>query len=56
MIFRGCSIHNQLFDDSINNNDNNNSVSNDTYLAQSILNLPFIQQREVSTPSKKISQ
>jgi len=53
MIFRGCSIHNQLFDDSINNNDNNNSVSNDTYLAQSILNLPFIQQREVSTPSKK---
>ena len=53
MIFKGCSIHNQLFDDSIGNNDNNNSISNDTYLAQSFLNLPFIQQKEVSTPSKK---
>ena len=53
MIFRGCSIHNQLFDDSIGNIDNNNSITNDSYLAQSILNLPFFQKREVSTPSKK---
>ena len=52
MIFRGCSIHNQLFDDSIGNNDNN-SVTNETLLAQSFLNLPFIQQREISTHSNK---
>jgi magnesium-transporting ATPase (P-type) len=39
MVFKGCSIHCQLFDDSENNN-LNDSITNDSILDQSILNLP----------------
>ena len=39
MVFKGCSIHCHLFDDSDNNN-LNNSITNDSLFAQSILNLP----------------
>ena len=39
MAFRGCSIYTQLFDDS--SNSNNESISNESYLAQSFLNLQF---------------
>ena len=38
MVFKGCSIYRELFDDSSGNN--NDSVVSDTYIAQNLLNLP----------------
>ena len=53
MVFRGCSIYTQLFDDS--SNSNNDSITNDSYFAQSILNLQFPQNFNINfmSPSKK---
>ena len=51
MLFRGCSIYTQLFDDSPNNN--TNSITNDSYFAQNILNLQNPQNFFNFTPSKK---
>ena len=56
MLFRGCSIYTQLFDDSPNNNNNTNSITNDSYFAQNILNLPNFPNAPNffnSTPSRK---
>ena len=52
MIFRGCSIYNQIFDDSTNNN-NNNSVATETAIAHNLFNVPYSQSFVPSTPSKK---
>ena len=41
MVFKGCSIFTQLFDDSSNNNDNKNSITNEIYYARDLLNFPF---------------
>ena len=37
MVFKGCSINRELFDDSANNND---SVATDTYIARDMFNVP----------------
>ena len=52
MVFKGCSIHCQLFDDS-DNNSLNDSITNDTLFAQSILNLPINPSFLMNTPSRK---
>ena len=51
MLFRGCSIYTQLFDDSPNNN--NYSITNDSYFAQNILNIQNPPNFFISTPSRK---
>ena len=53
MVFRGCSIYTQLFEDPVNNN--NDSITNDTYMAQNIFNLPNYNYNNfnVSTPSRQ---
>ena len=50
MVFRGCSINRELFDDSVNNNDS--SSASDTYLAQNMFNAPA-QSIFGSSPSRK---
>ena len=50
MVFRGCSIYNQLFDDNVDNN--NNSIS-ETMIAHNMFNAPSMQSYLSSTPSKK---
>lgn len=52
MVFKGCSIHCQLFDDSDNNN-LNDSITNDTLFNQSIVNIPINPALFMSTPSRK---
>ena len=52
MLFKGCSIHCQLFDDSENNN-LNDSMTNESLFAQSILNLPINPGNFISTPSNR---
>ena len=51
MVFRGCSIYTQLFEDHINNN--NDSITNESYFPQSIVQYPpNINNINVSTPSR----
>jgi phospholipid-translocating ATPase len=52
MVFKGCSIHCQLFDDSDNNNNLNDSLTNDSIFNQSILNLPVSPAFLMSSPSR----
>ena len=40
MVFRGCSIYNQLFDEPVNNN--NDSIMNEIYYNQDLLDMPFL--------------
>ena len=40
MLFRGCSIYNQLYGDPVNNN--NDSIMNEIYYNQDLLNMPFL--------------
>ena len=48
MIFKGCSIYRELFDD---NDNNNGSMASDTYIAQNMFNIPP-QSKFGSSPSK----
>ena len=52
MVFKGCSIHCQLFDDTDNSN-LNDSLTNDTLFNQSILNLPINPSLFMPSPSRK---
>ena len=49
MVFKGCSINRELFDESVNNND---SMATDTYIAQNMFNIPP-QSFFGTSPSKK---
>ena len=49
MVFKGCSINRELFDDADSNND---SYVSDTYIAQNMFNIP-LQSKFGSSPSKK---
>ena len=49
MVFKGCSINRELFDESVNNND---SMATDTYIAQHMFNIPP-QSFFGTSPSKK---
>ena len=49
MIFKGCSINRELFDEAINNN---NSIASDTYIAENMFNVPP-QSRLSSIPSNR---
>ena len=52
MVFKGCSIHCQLFDDSENNN-LKDSITNDTLFGQNMLNLPTNPAHFMSSSSRK---
>ena len=52
MVFKGCSIHCQLFDDSENNN-MNDSITNDSLFVQNQVNLPVNHALFISSPSRK---
>jgi len=52
MVFKGCSIHCQLFDDSDNNN-LKDSITNDTLFGQNMLNLPVNPAHFMSSSSRK---
>ena len=49
MVFKGCSINRELFDESVNNND---SMATDTYIAQNMFNIAP-QSFFGTSPSKK---
>ena len=49
MVFKGCSINRELFDDSVGNND---SMATDTYIAQNMFNIPA-QSLFGTSPSRK---